>query len=67
MVQPTNKSVIGSNLREDSIKKREVTDFNDNGTKNNPPVMFLLGFPLARVGLALFLHHFTAFTPLSSS
>lgn len=26
MVQPTNKSVIGSNLREDSIKKRDFTD-----------------------------------------
>ncbi len=64
MVQPTNKSVIGSNLREDSIKKREFTDFNNNDTKkNNPPASALLACPLTRAGLALLLHHFSAFFP----
>lgn len=71
MVQPTNKSVIGSNLREDSIKKREFTDLNNNYTRsNNPPASSLLVCPLTRAGLAQLLNHFTAFyrvSPLSSA
>lgn len=36
MVQPTDKSVIGSDLREHSIKKREFADFDNNYALKEP-------------------------------
>lgn len=42
MVQPTNKSVIGSNLREDSIKKREFANFKGYTKMDNPAAASLL-------------------------
>lgn len=51
MVQPTNKSVIGSNLREDSIKKREFANFKGYTKMDNPAVASLLRLSLDSLGV----------------